>query len=318
MKDPVVSRAERVVAAIGAERKGIVRVDLAIAEGVEPHELDTLRRAGRLVSVGRGLDRLRDRPFDWPARCQAALDLAGPGAALGLRTAGRWHGWYGDRGAVLVEVVLPRGRDHRMALGRIVQSTRLPDEHTMVVDGLRVTTPARTFFDRCGDPDGSLRVAHPAHERAMVRVYNDALRRGGLTFVQELAVFSALAGRGRRGTQLVRALLRRFGRHYRPTDSDTETTFFELVARSGLPVPEKQVPISGPEGFIGVVDFLWSMARHVVEDDSTFHDGPLDEEHDADRDRRLRAAGYTVARYRFADIVLEPDRVLRELGAAVR
>lgn len=318
MKDAVTSRAEEVVAAIGRDRSGIVRTDLALASGVAHHELDTLRSSGRLISIGRGVDRLRDRPFDWIARCQAALDLAGPSAALGLRSAGRLHGWYADRTTDAIEVVVPRGRDHRTSIGRIVQTTSLPDDHVTVIDGLRVTTPARTFFDRCGDPPGHLRVSHPAHEHAMVRIYNDALRRGGLTFIAELAVLMVLAGRGRPGTRLVRKILRRFGHQYTPTDSDTETVFFELIARSPLPDPDKQVAVSGPDGFIGVVDFLWTNARLVVEIDSSWHDGPLDRERDMERDRRLRAAGYTVLRYRFGDIVFEPDRVVRELGAAIR
>jgi very-short-patch-repair endonuclease len=318
MKRTVVGRGELVVADLGARRRGIVRTDLALAEGIRHHELDQLRRAGRLVSLGRGVDRLRDRPFDWHAQCQAALDLAGPTSALGLRTAGRLHGWYADRATEAVEVAVLRGRDHRTSVGRLVQTTRLPDDHVMELDGLRVTTPARTFFDRSGDPARGMRVSHPAHERAMVRLYNDALRRGGLTFIQELAVFSALAGRGRRGTRLVRSLLRRFGSQYSPTASDLETTFFELVARSALPDPHKQVAVSGVDGFIGVVDFLWPEERVVVEVDSSWHDGPVDAEHDAERDRRLVAAGYTVLRYRFGDIVLDPTRVLRELGAAIR
>ena len=243
--------------------------------------------------------------------------MAGPDAALGLRTAGRLHGWYADRDREVVEVLVPRGRDHRTELGRIVQTTRLPASHVTEIEGMRVTTPARTFFDRCGDPDGRLSVRHGAHTRAMIRLYNDALRRGGLTFTAEVAVLSALAGRGRRGTRLVRKILKRFSRHYKPTDSDTETTFLELVIANDLPAPEKHVAISGRRGFIGVVDFLWRDARHIVEIDSSWHDGPLDTEVDEERDKQLRAAGYSVDRYRYEDLVLEPTKVLRELGAAV-
>jgi hypothetical protein len=42
---------------------------------------------------------------------------------------------------------------------------------------LPTTTLARAFFDLCADPEGGLPVSHPAHERAMVRVYNDCLAR---------------------------------------------------------------------------------------------------------------------------------------------
>src|SRR4029450_661356 len=79
---------EDAVAAIGARRRGIVTGELARDAKVPPHALDTLRSRGVLISVGKGGDRLRDHPFDHWAQCQAAaLDLAGPGAVLGLRSA---------------------------------------------------------------------------------------------------------------------------------------------------------------------------------------------------------------------------------------
>ena len=49
---------------------------------------------GTLVDVGRGVDRLRDHPFDWAARSQAALDLAGPEAVLGPRPSARLYECY--------------------------------------------------------------------------------------------------------------------------------------------------------------------------------------------------------------------------------
>ena len=125
-----------------------------------------------------------------------------------------------------------------------------------------------------------------------------------------------LARRGRAGTRLVRRILKELGPTYQPTDSDTEHLFLELVHAYGLPEPEKQVPISDAKGWIGTVDFLWRRATHIVEVDSTWHDGPLDEEADDERDRRYVAAGYTVARYRYGRLVGDPSGVARELGAA--
>lgn len=285
-----------------------------------PHALDTLRSRGVLISVGKGVDRLRDHPFDHWAQCQAALDLAGPGAVLGLRSAARLHGFYAYRRAGEVEVIVGRGRDARTSVGRIVQTRSLPPQHVMAIEGFPVTTVARTFFDLCGDPDPGLRRrgGHPVHEKKMARVYNDAAGRRGLTLVQELAVLAALAQRGRRGTRLVRRLLLRFGPRYVPTRSDAETLFFELVASFGLPEPEKQAVITDIEGWIGTVDFLWRAERVIAEVDSRWHDGPLDEERDEARDRRAKAAGYVVRRYRYRDLIREPSRVHRELVVAMR
>jgi hypothetical protein len=313
--DRHVGKGEDVVADIGAGRRGIVTADLAATAGVPAHVRKTLRRRGVLVPVGRGVDRLRDHPFDHWSCCQAALDLAGGEAVLGLRTAARLHGCYAYRAADAIEVVTPRRDDHETCLGRIVQTRCLPPSHVTVVDGFPVTTLARTFFDLCGDPEPHLRRrgGHPAHDRRMRAVYNDALARRGLSFSQEVAVLAVTGKRGRRGTRLVREILEQFGPGHEPTRSDTESLFMELVSTFGLPEPEKQVALGDRRGFIGVVDVLWRDARLVVEIDSSWHDGPLDVAGDEERDRRLRDAGYTVKRYRYRDLVAAPSRVDREI-----
>src|SRR4029450_1362798 len=148
---------EDAVAAIGARRRGIVTGELARDAKVPPHALDTLRSRGVLISVGKGVDRLRDHPFDHWAQCQAALELAGSGALPGLRSAAPPPGFYAYRRAGEVEVIVGRGRDARPNVGRIVQTRSLPPQHVMAIEGFRVTTVARTFFDLCGDPDPDLR-----------------------------------------------------------------------------------------------------------------------------------------------------------------
>ncbi|HKA83718.1 MAG TPA: DUF559 domain-containing protein [Acidimicrobiales bacterium] len=279
-----------------------------------------MRSRGVLVSLGRGVDRLRDHPFDHWSQCQAALDLAGPGSVLGLRSAARLHGFYAYRRADEIEVIVRHGHDARSGIGRVVQTRVLPPHHVTKLRGFAVTTVARTFFDLCGDPDPRLRRrgGHPFHETKMARVYNDAAGRRGLSFVQEVAVLAVLARRGRRGTRLVRRLLLRFGPTYVPTRSDTETLFLELVASFGLPEPEKQAVVTDVEGWIGTVDFLWRAERVIVEVDSGWHDGPLDKARDEERDRRAEDAGYAVRRYRYRDVVGEPNRVHRELVVAMR
>ena len=176
---------------------------------------------------------------------------------------------------------------------------------------------ARTFLDLCGDPEPGVTLRQPYHRRAMERVYNDALGRRGMTFTQEAAVFAIMARRGRWGTSLAREILKRFGPRHEPTRSDAESLFLELLDAHDLPMPEREVPIAGPDGWIGTVDNLWRKARHIVEVDSRWHDGPLDQAADAERDGRFVAAGYSVARYRYGRMVAEPQRIAAELGAAV-
>jgi hypothetical protein len=186
------------------------------------------------------------------------------------------------------------------------------------VDGFPVTTLARTCFDLAGDPDPELRrtaAGRAFHLRKIERLVNDALARRGLTFTAEAAVLGALAKRGRRGTVLIRSLLKKFGPNYVPTHSDGESLFAELAEAFGLPPYERQVRISGPRGYIGTVDGLFRPWRHVVEIDSTWHDGPLDVADDAARDEALVTAGYEITRVRYWRMVLEGEKVMAELLA---
>lgn len=311
-------RAERLASSIGRDNDGVVDVTSARAAGLDDDARDALRRRGFLVRIANGVDRLRDHPFDFRCRCRAALAIAGPSAALGLRTAGRFHGCWAYRDCEEVEVVTLRGGDHRTATGRIVETRELPVEHVTEVDGFPVTTLARTFFDLCGDPDHGLPLRHPYHEKKMKQLYNDCLGRRGMTFAMAVAVLLVLAKRGRRGTRLVRSLLEHYGPKHTPTKSDVETLFLELVLDRGLPEPERQAVIAGPRGFIGTVDFAWREARHIVEVDSSWHDGPYDEEVDEQRDLDLIEAGYTISRYRYGHIVTESARLTRELAAILR
>lgn len=310
-------RAETAVAGLGHERHGVVRTDLARERGVSDDELHWLRRRGLLIPLGRGVDRLRDHPFDHPLRCCAALDLAGPGSVLGARTAAHLHGLYGYRNLEVIEVLAPRGRDHELSVGRLIETRWLPAQHVTEAVGFPVTTLARTFFDLCANPDPGYRYRHPAHEQKMVRVYNDALARHGLTFAAQSACLVVLAKRGRRGTAVNRNILLRHPPDTVPTQSDDETLFMELVWAYGLPEPEKQQALSDERGFIGVVDFLWRRARLVVEIDSVWHDGPLDRASDRERDKRLTAAGYTVKRWRYRDLIERPGRIALELAVAI-
>lgn len=309
---------EAAVAEIGAAHDGIMTAGLADKHGVCADARSRLRRRGVLVPLGRGVDRLRDHPFTWRSQCRAALELAGDGSVLGLRSAARLHRFYRYRSSEAVEVLAPRAYDSRLAFGRIVRTRWLPPEHVTEIEGFPVTTMARTFFDLCANPDVGLTYGHPYHERQMSQVYNDALARRGMTFTQEAAVLLVLAKRGRRGTTLTRKLLLRFGPTYRPTRSDTETLFLDLVHTYGLPDPERQAVITGVEGFIGTVDFGWRAAKLLVEVDSSWHDGPLDREADERRDFLLRAAGYEVKRYRYGRIVGDPGGIYRELGVILR
>lgn len=271
---------------------------------------------GTLLRLTNSVFRLRGHPPSWEANAWAAIfDVEPLQAYVSHRSAGRLHGLWAYRDSTQIEVCARRGRDHETRLSRFHATSLLDADHVTVVDGIPCTTLARTLFDLCGDPDRRpLRSesARATHRLKMLQVTNDAIRHHGLEVERELAVLAAIGKRGRSGTALVRELFEELGCNYVPADSDLEIVFLELCRNARLPLPEKQVSIDDAQGFIGRVDFLFP-PRLVVEIDSSWHDGPLDIQRDAARDDRLRALGYIVRRWRWRDLVLTPEKVIRRI-----
>ncbi len=122
-----------------------------------------------------------------------------------------------------------------------------------------------------------------------------------------------IVGRGRRGsTKLRRAVAQHLPQLAR-TRSELERVFLPLCERGGIPTPDVNVLIGRD-----LVDAVWRDARVVVELDGLGgHRTKAQIESDRRRDLRLRAAGYTVLRYTWAQLTEEPELVLGDLRRAL-
>jgi very-short-patch-repair endonuclease len=313
---------EAILASLGATRHGVFSLAQVLARGVTKEEFRHQIDDGRVVRVGNGVFRLRDHPWTWHSKLHAALLLAGNDAVVSHGAAARLHECYRFRAYEGIDVLLPRGLDHRLPFGQPHETRVLPPDHVTTVDGFPATTVARTCFDLAGAIPPRLRargaVGRKIHQDRIDDVLNDAFARRGLTFIAELAVFLALAKRGRAGTVLVRGFLRRYGPKYVPTYSDGESLLARMLDAWDVPSPKRQVPISDEQGWIGTVDFLWPDPKVIVEVTSRWHDGPLENEEDMERDRRLTAVGYDVLWIAAGTLIADPIKVRRTLVAALR
>ncbi|HET8813461.1 MAG TPA: DUF559 domain-containing protein [Solirubrobacterales bacterium] len=92
-----------------------------------------------------------------------------------------------------------------------------------------------------------------------------------------------------------------------------EARFFDLCRQAGLPSPE----VNGHLVLNGVSmmpDFLWRDAGLVVEADSRRVHGTVTAfEEDRRRDQRLTAAGWTVIRCTWRQVLNEPERLSHTL-----
>jgi very-short-patch-repair endonuclease/predicted transcriptional regulator of viral defense system len=313
---------ETAVSELGARQCGVMLLDQIVELGASVRQVRHWRERGWLVTVSRGLYRLRDHPWTWQSRLHAALLAAGPGAVVSRRSAGRLHGLWAYRNTDTVEVTRREPGDHEICVGTLHRSSWLPQQHVTKRLGFPVTSLARTIFDLAGDPDSSLRrstVGKELHAKAIARTFNDALRRHGLQLLQETAVLAALAKRGRAGTVLIRELIKVFAHEYTPTESDGESLFVELLAGSAIDdVPRRQVVVNDEQGFVGTLDFVFDRAALNVEIDGLTHKGPLDQQRDRERDERLRALSIEVLRIDYWTLLEQPGRPMRELTRRLR
>ena len=122
------------------------------------------------------------------------------------------------------------------------------------------------------------------------------------------AIVDELAQRGRPGSAAMRRVVgkRSAGRR---VDSGLEVRFLDALDARSVPLPECQIWLGDDDDLIGRVDFYWRGFVSVGEVDSDrFHTGPMDVEADAERDARLRAAGFRVERFPEQELRDHPEK----------
>jgi hypothetical protein len=298
---------------LAATQGGVFHRRQALDAGVTPRQLDGDFERQRMREVRPGVFVIRGAPPSWKQRAWIELLDAPEGAILGERTAASMHRIgqivTSDIDVLEIEPTWHRVRDlHRR------RTTFVPSEHRTTVDGLPVTTVARTLFDLCGMVSQARRARDLPNltKREVERAMDDAIARS--TSVASLEqVLARLGGRGRGGTALFRELLDARGEGFVATESELEDLLLAVLARFGLPLPSKQVVIGGDLP-VGRVDFLYREHRIVIEADSRKHHSSLrDAERDRWRDIELAAAGFVVIRVTWRQLIDEPARFVQAL-----
>ncbi len=177
----------------------------------------------------------------------------------------------------------------------------------VLVDGIRVTTPARTVIDVARSGTAT---------QAFVAV--DSALRAGAPREDVLTVAESLGSA--RGVRRARwAATQATGR----AESVGESfSLARMVQRPRFPVPRQQHDVVGADGlFLGRADFAWLDGRIIGEFDGRIKYGArLDPDGTAlwdekRREDRIRAAGAVVARWTWADVE-QPERLWRILRRA--
>ena len=220
----------------------------------------------------------------------AAVLACGEGAVLSHRTAAAQWGLRRSSGARIDVTVSRTGR--RLSGITIHRTRHLPPHHVTSLDGIPVTSVARTLLDLSA-------VVRPAElERAIEEA--ERLRIFDLTALNEVIE----AGRGRHGRSTLMAAVQE-ATAPEPTREELEARFRTLCRAHGIPLPAVNTWVEGFE-----VDACWQHERLIVELDGwEFHRTRAAFERDRRRDAVLQLAGYRVLRVSWRRLQDEPAEV---------
>lgn len=240
-------------------------------------------------------DELDTATRDLAARCWAVGGvLAGwsSAAVLGAR-------WVPDH---VPEVVLPT--HVRRPSGVRVHQVRLHPDEIEEVDGVVVTTPARTAYD--------LGRRLPLID-AVAAV--DQLCRVGICGPAQVASVAA-QHLGARGLVRLRQVLELVDPG---AESPPESALRVLLVTSGLPRPRPQVEVFDRGGqLVARCDLGWERWRVVAEYDGAHHRSGRQLTLDVDRYEALEQLGWTVVRVTGTHLAQRPERVVARMAAALR
>ena len=289
---------ERALADLATRQHGVVGRGQLVALGFPDKTIARRISAGRLHRLHHGVYAVGHRVLGADGRRKAAT-LAVSGCWLAHRSAGAKHLLRPYSGTPEVVVLGDGGRRPRTDV-RVRRVAHLAPPDVTVIDGIPVTTPARTLLDCAAIvPDG------------LATMLNRAER---LELFDLRAITAAIERAPRqRGARRLLAAVAEVHPESRWTRSELEDAMFALCRRHDLPVPRPNATAEGLE-----VDFLWEAHRLAGEADGwETHRTRRAFQDDRRRDRALQLAGYRVLRFTFADVEHRPEAVAADLRRAL-
>jgi hypothetical protein len=239
-------------------------------------------------------------------RLAAALAATGSQSVGSHRSAGQVYG-LGLVGRDLEQVTeitrAPGDRGgHTARLGVLVHIANLPPDHVVSYRGVPLTSVPRTVIDLARTlpfaegvaiADSALN-ARLTSKAELAAVIADCPRWPGLQRAREVTAFSDAR-----------------------SESVLESLSRAAFRQAGLPPPDLQVWVGDDGEIIGRADFLWRPYRTIGEADGAFkYQTPARARAQLERDARLRAAGYEVVHFTWAQITRVPAQVVDSIRVA--
>ena len=187
-------------------------------------------------------------------RARAAWLWSGRQGAIAGQSAAAFHGAKWVDGRRPAELLWPNRRPPK---GIHTWSDRVADDEVEVIDGIRLTTPARTALDlACRYPAG----------KAVAAV--DSLARASQLKIADVELLIE-RHKGRRGIRKARRVLDLVD----PGAESPQETWLRLLAiRNGFPRPQTQIPVYDEFGvFLAVLDLGWEVVKIAMDYEGEHH-----------------------------------------------
>jgi very-short-patch-repair endonuclease len=276
--------------------------------GLTASQIRSLVSAGLLVALHQHVYRLRSNPDTFEARCVAvsavspfiAVTGVSAGRLWGLRRLGTGRLPLGDD---VIVAAAPPGLHWRLAGVRMRRSTDLlAADMVERDDGIRLMSPARTWFDLGAEVD----------DRAFESITEQVLDRY-CSIPTLWAIRRRLAGRGRNGAARVNRVLDARSAWQRPADSDLEVRVLRAMKARGVELVQQHT-LRLRNGGVIHLDAADPARRWGLEiDHVTWHGGRFDAQRDKARDRQARLLGWQIERVTDDEVRSRLERVVDEL-----
>lgn len=274
------------VGMIAARQYGLITLGQARAAGVTEGQVRRRLATHEWRRLRPGVFALVGAPSTWEQAVRASVFAAGHGAVASHLCAAALHG-FPDARRDIVEVTAPVGRNPKIRGLRIHRTQSLPSYDVRVVDGIPVTSYARTLVD-C---TGQLSLGQIA------RALDAGLVRHEVTVWSVERSLSALRqAPGRHPSKLWTLVGERTTESGR-ADSRPEIRILRVLSDAGLPEPALQhrVKVGGQRYRL---DLAYPDQKVAIEYDGwDAHRSRTSFDSDRKRDRLLQLAGWVVLRF---------------------
>lgn len=281
---------------IAARQHGSFSRAQALDHGATRRLVTSRLASGRWILVAPGVYSFPGHADTWRRRLWIATLHAGPDAVVGFEAAG------------VVQALAPiepcgptllvdRGRRHAPEGVVWHRLDDLDPSHVEEVDGLKVTTVARTVVD----------LASVLRRGRFELVVEDALVRKRVTVADAGHVLGQVRRRGKPGVLLAEQTLDLLGPGEGLSRSELQKLLDDVLDLAGLPEPQREHPLPSVQGLVGFVDCCYPEARWIIEGDGRkWHERRRNMAKDAERDLEAARCGYQTTRRMWEHLKSDP------------